>query len=146
MKILSDINHLTLLAAGVAFGFIPTAIAGTISLYVRFSLLGLGLGFLLIAIIIVIALVLLSTSNPEEPNTRKARYVFFGISLISFVLAFFDLFVFLVTPVSFAFLNSTHDFLIGGVSIRDFFTDFAVGGLFSVLERYFELREKEGLH
>ena len=140
MKIQKENARVNLLLAGVLAGFIPTALSLTFNLRLRYSVLGLVIGITITLVLIAFFWFLWESDKTIKKITHKARLVFFGISLISFALAIVELVTFLRTPSSFAF--GEYDFIIEGISLRDFFMNFAIGGFFSVLERYFDLREK----
>ena len=75
---------------------------------------------------------------------HKARLVFFGISLISFIFAFIDLaqFFFFSNPNWMVLSDAPPFVVIRGIPFLSVLTSFAIGGLFSLAERYLDLHAK----
>jgi hypothetical protein len=143
MKIPSNPSHINLLLAGIFAGLIPTALSFTIDNFLKPSLFGLLIGLASIICLIIFCGYLLKSVKTIKKTSHKARILFFGISIVSFILALIDFFIFVFTQSSVAFAN--HDFIVGGISLRNFLMNFAIGGLFSALERYLDLAEKGDL-
>jgi hypothetical protein len=104
----------------------------------------LGVAVLVDVITAFVLIVLLSRSE-KGLRVRKARLIFFGISLISFVYALIDLMQFVF---GFHGMKVSNDFpyiWIGDVPFVSFLASFSIGGFFGIIERFLELHEKKDL-
>ncbi len=98
-------------------------------------------GALVLSILVVISLI----RSEEGTKARKARLVFFGISLVSFGFALFDVLQF---GLGFRGLKVSGDYpyiWIGDIPFVSLLASFSTGGLASVIERFLELQEKKEL-
>jgi hypothetical protein len=153
IKILKGNNNITvkklrlgsrgrLILAGVIAGLVPS-----VYFLILFSTLAPIFKGVVLAIsstiLVFISWFLWISESIIKKKTHKARLLFFGISLISFILAFADL-------AQFAFGSHTirisHiDIYIGDISFLAILTNFAIAGFFSLLERGLDLQEKKDL-
>lgn len=141
------ITRLRLIVAGVFLGLITTILF-------QLSYLDLPQSFRIIISsgsifgLMITSSILWYTSKIQKA-THKARLLFFGISLTAFTTAFIDLgsyFIYSRTNIGGASIQiSQTDLYFGGISFFSVLTNFVIGGLFTVLERFIDLEEKGDL-
>jgi ABC-type Fe3+-siderophore transport system permease subunit len=134
-----------LITAGILSGAIIN-IAQSIFLHIIPSLL-LATPYIILAIV-MICVVSYSWSNEKRlRDIHKLRLVFFGISAASFVFALIDVLQFVLTYSvnSILVYNGPPYLTVGGIPFVSVLLSFALGGFFSVAERYLDLHEKKDL-
>jgi hypothetical protein len=139
-------KHLNLILAGVFAGLIPNLLVTIPELRLQ-PLIGIIVGTILIFTLLSLAFLLWNNEKIIRKNSHKWRWVFFGISLVSFIFAFIDLGTFFIARFFGHIIETVSrvDITLGGVSVFSMFTSFAVAGFFSLLERYFDLHEKKDI-
>jgi hypothetical protein len=73
---------------------------------------------------------------------RKARLFFFGFSIASFGLAILDVVITILQKANVFLYNGFPYITIGSISFGSILISFALGGFFSVVERFLDLHEK----
>jgi hypothetical protein len=142
-------NRYSLILSGFIIGSSPTLffllIEGELNILVI-------LGALLMVISSALGLGLNSWWNATGQNgrkisrTRKARLLFFGITLASFLFAFVDICRYFFANSNTIVLYQSYPWVtIGGIPFFSVLLSFATGGLFTVLERLLEIKEKNDI-
>ncbi len=142
MKKLKLGSRARLILAGAIAGSFPSAYLFILYSTITPSLKVVTGGFCTTCLIII-PLFLWFSEETIKKTTHKARLLFFGISLISFILAFADLAQYGLG--SHTIKVSNIDIYIGDISFSAIQTNFAVAGFFSLLERGLDLHEKKDL-
>lgn len=106
---------------------------------------GVVTAFLAVLLIAFIIDTVLSLEREKESKSRKVRLVFFGITIASFLLAVIDSFQFIL---GFHGIKLSDDFpylWLGDIPFFSILASFLLGSIFSLAERFLELREKKDL-
>lgn len=131
-------SKLWLVFYGIAFG---VALNGSfiIPIMVRNNLY-FGV-FMAVLTIVLIWLIVSQLRSDRRGFSRKIRLFLFGISLISFAFALFDLMIFVF---GFHGIRVSLDYpylWFGDISVVSFLASLLMGSLFGVIERFLALRE-----
>jgi hypothetical protein len=142
MKKLRQSSRMRLILAGSIAGLLPS-----VCFFILYSSLPLIFKWAALSVsstcLVFFPTYLWLTERTIKKRTHKARLLFFGISLISFILAFADLGQFVFG--SHTIKVSDFDFYMGDISFLSILTNFAFAGFFSLLERGLDLHEKQDL-
>jgi len=117
----------------------------TVPFYFSNLIYGAVTAFLAIFMIASIVDTVLSLRREKESKSRKARLVFFGITIASLLLALIDVLQFVL---GFHGVKVGGDFpylWLGDIPFFSLLASFLLGGIFSAAERFLELKEKKDL-
>lgn len=117
----------------------------TVPFYLSNLFYGVVTVFLVILMTASIIDTVLSLIREKESKSRKARLIFFGITVASLLLALIDVLQFVF---GFHGIKISGDFpylWLGDIPFFSILASFLLGSIFSLAERFLELKEKKDL-